>query len=88
MANLATKAGVEAQNDAARVRVHAPIIAMSKADIIHLGMTLGIDYGQTVSCYQANVQGQACGECESCKLRKAGFMQAGLADPTHYRKSA
>jgi 7-cyano-7-deazaguanine synthase len=88
MANLATKAGVEAQNDAARVRVHAPIIAMSKADIIHLGMTLGIDYGQTVSCYQADVQGQACGECESCKLRKAGFMQAGLADPTHYRKSA
>jgi 7-cyano-7-deazaguanine synthase len=51
-------------------------------------MTLGIDYGQTVSCYQADVQGQACGECESCKLRKAGFMQAGLADPTHYRKSA
>ena len=88
MANLATKAGVEAHSDAARVRVHAPIIAMSKADIIHLGMTLGIDYGQTVSCYQADVQGQACGECESCKLRKAGFVQAGLADPTHYRKSA
>ena len=88
MANLATKAGVEAQNDAARVRVHAPIIAMSKADIIHLGMTLGIDYGQTVSCYQADAQGQACGECESCKLRQAGFMQAGVIDLTHYRKSA
>ena len=88
MANLATKAGVEAHNDAARVRIHAPIIAMSKADIIHLGMTLGIDYGQTVSCYQADAQGQACGECESCKLRQAGFMQAGVTDPTHYRKSA
>jgi 7-cyano-7-deazaguanine synthase len=88
MANLATKAGVEAQNDAARVRVHAPIIAMSKADIIHLGSALGLDYSQTVSCYQADALGQACGECESCKLRKAGFIQAGLADPTHYRKSA
>jgi 7-cyano-7-deazaguanine synthase len=87
MANLATKAGVEAHNDAERIRVHAPIIAMSKADIIHLGMELGIDYGQTVSCYQADAQGHACGECESCKLRHAGFMQAGVADPTHYRPS-
>jgi 7-cyano-7-deazaguanine synthase len=84
MANLATKAGVEANDDAARFRVHAPIIAMSKAEIIHLGMELGIDYGQTVSCYQADASGHACGECESCKLRQAGFMQAGIADPTHY----
>jgi 7-cyano-7-deazaguanine synthase len=88
MANLATKAGVEAHNDAEHIRVHAPIIAMSKAEIIHLGIELGIDYGQTVSCYQADALGHACGECESCKLRQAGFMQAGLADPTHYCKSA
>ena len=88
MANLATKVGVEANDDAARFRVHAPIIAMSKAEIIHLGMALGIDYGQTVSCYQADALGQACGECESCKLRQAGFMQAGIADPTQYIKSA
>ena len=88
MANLATKAGVEAHNDAERVRVHAPIIAMSKAEIIHLGMALGVDYGQTVSCYQADALGQACGECESCKLRQAGFIQASVADPTHYCKSA
>ncbi len=88
MANLATKAGVEANDNAARFRVHAPIIAMSKAEIIHLGMELGIDYGQTVSCYQADASGHACGECESCKLRQAGFMQAGVADPTHYRKFA
>jgi 7-cyano-7-deazaguanine synthase len=87
MANLATKAGVEAHNDAERVRVHAPIIAMSKAEIIHLGMTLGVDYGQTVSCYQADALGHACGECESCKLRQSGFIQAGVADPTHYCKS-
>jgi 7-cyano-7-deazaguanine synthase len=88
VANLATKAGVEANDNAARFRVHAPIIAMSKAEIIHLGKELGIDYGQTVSCYQADALGHACGECESCKLRQAGFMQAGLADPTRYRKSA
>ncbi len=88
MANLATKAGVEAHNDAARFRVHAPIIAMSKAEIIHLGISLGLDYGQTVSCYQADALGHACGECESCKLRQAGFMQAGVADPTHYRQSS
>ena len=84
MANLATKAGVEAHNDAERFRVHAPIIAMSKAEIIHLGMALGLDYGQTVSCYQADALGQACGECESCKLRQIGFAQAGVTDPTRY----
>lgn len=87
MANLATKAGVEALNDAARIRVHAPIISMSKAEIIRLGIALGIDYATTVSCYQANATGQACGECESCKLRQAGFEQAGVADPTRYRSS-
>jgi 7-cyano-7-deazaguanine synthase len=88
MANLATKVGVEANDDTARFRVHAPIIAMSKAEIIHLGMALGVDYGQTVSCYQADALGQACGECESCKLRKVGFVQAGVTDPTRYCQSA
>jgi len=87
MANLATKVGVEANDDAARFRVHAPIIAMSKAEIIHLGIALGLDYGKTVSCYQADALGHACGECESCKLRQAGFMQAGVTDPTRYCKS-
>jgi 7-cyano-7-deazaguanine synthase len=87
MANLATKAGVEAINHENRFRVHAPIINMSKAQIIELGSTLGVDYSQTVSCYQANDLGEACGECESCRLRQAGFKQANLADPTRYRKN-
>ncbi len=85
MANLATKAGVEAINHDNRFRVHAPIIEMSKSQIIKLGNTLGVDYSQTVSCYQANDLGEACGECESCRLRQAGFKQAKLADPTRYR---
>ncbi len=87
MANLATKAGVEALNDDNRFRVHAPIIHMSKAQIIQLGSTLGLDYSQTVSCYQANDLGEACGECESCRLLQAGFKQAGVSDPTRYRKN-
>ena len=87
MANLATKAGVEAINHDNRFRVHAPIIRMSKAEIIQLGTTLGVDYSQTVSCYQANDLGEACGECESCRLRQAGFKQANLSDPTRYRRS-
>jgi 7-cyano-7-deazaguanine synthase len=86
MANLATKAGVEADNHANCFRIHAPIISMSKADIIALGTTLGVDYSQTVSCYQANDLGEACGECESCRLRQAGFKQANLKDPTRYQK--
>jgi 7-cyano-7-deazaguanine synthase len=86
MANLATKAGVEAQHHDNRFRVHAPIISMSKAEIIQLGKTLGIDYSQTVSCYQANDLGEACGQCESCRLRQAGFLQANLSDPTRYQK--
>ena len=86
MANLATKAGVEALDHATRFRVHAPIVRMSKAQIIQLGISLGIDYSQTVSCYQANEQGQACGICESCRLRQTGFLQAGISDPTHYQK--
>ena len=86
MANLATKAGVEAHHYDNRFRVHAPIISMSKAEIIQLGNTLGIDYSQTVSCYQANDLGEACGQCESCRLRQAGFLQANLTDPTRYQK--
>jgi len=86
MANLATKAGVEAINNDNRFRVHAPIIGMSKSEIIELGATLRVDYSQTVSCYQANDLGEACGECESCRLRQIGFKAASVADPTRYRK--
>ena len=85
MANLATKAGVESTDEQHRFRIHAPIISMSKAQIIQLGQSLGIDYSQTVSCYQANAEGKACGVCESCQLRKAGFKEAEVADPTRYQ---
>lgn len=81
LANLATKAGVEKGG----LKIHTPLINESKADIIKLGLTLGVDYSQTVSCYQADPQGLACGECESCHLRQQGFQQAGVADPTLYR---
>ena len=81
MANLATKAAVEG----ASLTVHAPIIELSKAEIIQRGTTLGIDYGLTVSCYQADAAGRACGACDSCRLRRAGFETAGVTDPTHYR---
>jgi 7-cyano-7-deazaguanine synthase len=84
MANLATKAAVEGR----RLTLHTPIIAMSKAEIIEQGVKLGVDYGLTVSCYQANAQGRACGVCDSCRLRRAGFEAAGLADPTRYRIAA
>lgn len=81
MANLATKAGVEG----ARLRIHAPLIELSKAEIIQLGTRLGVDYGITVTCYQADEQGRACGRCEACRLRRAGFQAAGIADPTPYQ---
>ena len=81
MANLATKAAVEG----ASLTVHAPIIELSKAEIIQRGTTLGVDYGLTVSCYQADAAGRACGTCDSCRLRRAGFEAAGVTDPTHYR---
>lgn len=80
MANLATKAGVEG----ARLRIHAPLIDLSKADIIRRGLALGIDYGITVTCYQADDDGRACGRCEACRLRAAGFASAGVPDPTPY----
>ena len=80
MANLATKAGVEGT----RLTIHTPLIDMSKADIISMGHRLGLDYSLTVSCYQATQEGLACGVCDSCLLRKQGFEQLGLADPTRY----
>jgi 7-cyano-7-deazaguanine synthase len=80
MANLATKAAVEG----ARLSLHAPLIDLAKADIIRRGGALGIDYALTVSCYQADPQGRACGVCDSCRLRRDGFAVAGLADPTRY----
>jgi 7-cyano-7-deazaguanine synthase len=80
LANLATKAGTEGY----RIRVHAPLIQMTKAQIIKRGVSLGVDYSQTVSCYQADDQGRACGRCDSCRLRKAGFAAAGVVDPTRY----
>jgi 7-cyano-7-deazaguanine synthase len=80
LATLATRAGVEG----GQFRVRAPLIAMSKAEIIRAGVALGVDYGQTVSCYQANAQGQACGRCDSCRLRREGFAAAGVTDPTGY----
>ncbi len=81
MANLATRAGVEGQ----RLRVHAPIIDLDKAAIIRLGHSLGVDYAQTVSCYQATDEGLACGRCDACRLRRDGFARAGVADPTRYQ---
>jgi 7-cyano-7-deazaguanine synthase len=80
LANLATKAGVEG----ARFAVRAPLITLSKADIIRTGISLGVDYGMTVSCYQADAAGRACGKCDSCRLRAAGFAAAGVVDPTAY----
>ena len=80
LANVATKAGVEG----AGLRVHAPLMRMSKADIAREGQRLGVDFAQTVSCYQADAQGRACGHCDACHLRAEGFRAAGLADPTRY----
>lgn len=82
LARLATKVGVEG----APCRLHTPLIALSKAQIIREGVRLGIDYSRTVSCYQADVAGRACGRCDSCRLRAAGFSAAGIADPTRYQK--
>jgi len=80
MANLATKAAVEGR----RLHIRAPLVDWSKAAIIRRGVALGVDYGLTVSCYQADDEGRACGVCDSCRLRRAGFEQAGVADPTRY----
>ena len=80
LANLATKAGVEGH----RLRVHAPLMRMGKADIAREGARLGVDFSRTVSCYQADAEGRACGRCDACRLRADGFAAAGLADPTRY----
>jgi 7-cyano-7-deazaguanine synthase len=81
LAGLATKAGVEGR----QFKIHTPLIALSKADIIRAGQALGVDYAQTVSCYAADKAGRACGVCDSCRLRLAGFAAAGVADPTRYQ---
>ena len=80
LANLATKAGVEGS----RFRVHAPLMRMGKADIVREGLRLDVDFSQTVSCYQADADGRACGHCDACRLRAQGFAEAGVADPTRY----
>lgn len=82
MANLATREGVEGREP---LRIRTPLIDLTKAAIIQRGTALGVDFGVTVSCYQADEQGRACGRCDSCRLRQAGFASAGLADPTRYR---
>ena len=80
LSNLATKAGVEG----AGIRVHAPLQFLSKADIVREGLRLGVDFSETVSCYQADADGRACGHCDACRLRAEGFSAAGVADPTRY----
>jgi len=80
LANLATKAGVEGRE----TRIHAPLIELTKSAIIRRGIELGVDYAQTVSCYQADEQGRACGRCDACRLRAQGFADAGVVDPTRY----
>jgi 7-cyano-7-deazaguanine synthase len=80
LANVATKAGVEG----AGIRIHAPLMDMGKGDIVREGMRLGVDFAATVSCYQADAQGRACGHCDACRLRAEGFVKAGVPDPTHY----
>jgi 7-cyano-7-deazaguanine synthase len=81
LANLATRAAVEGK----AVSIHAPLIDLGKADIIRRGTALGVDYAKTVSCYQPDGEGRACGRCDSCRLRREGFSSAGISDPTRYR---
>ena len=83
VANLATKAGVEG----AHLSIHAPLQHLSKGQIIRRGLELGVDYAETVSCYQADADGRACGRCDACRLRRQGFAQAGVADPTRYARA-
>ncbi len=82
LANLATRAGVEGT---APIRIRTPLISLSKSEIIRRGLELGVAFGDTVSCYQADDEGRACGRCDSCRLRREGFAAAGVADPTRYR---
>ena len=85
LANLATKAGVEGKG---RFRIHTPLIRLSKAETIRLGASLGVDYGLTHSCYDPAADGAACGRCDACRLRRAGFEAAGVPDPTRYAAGA
>jgi 7-cyano-7-deazaguanine synthase len=82
LANLATRAAVEGN----KLSLHTPIISLAKAEIIERGVALGVDYASTVSCYQATEEGLACGRCDACRIRRAGFEAAGIADPTRYRR--
>jgi queuosine biosynthesis protein QueC len=84
MANLATRAGVEGHP----LRIEAPLINMTKAEIIRAGLAAGVDYGATVSCYQADEDGRACGNCDACRLRRKGFREAGVDDPTRYQQAS
>ena len=81
LANLATKVGVEGES----INIHTPLIHLSKAEIIKQGLAMGVDYQQTVSCYSADEEGRACGECDACRLRKAGFENLGVEDQTRYQ---
>jgi 7-cyano-7-deazaguanine synthase len=85
MANLATKIGVEGKT---RVRIQTPLLHLSKAQIIAIGTALGVDYAITHSCYDPSPQGLACGQCDSCHLRRKGFIEAGISDPTQYQAPA
>jgi 7-cyano-7-deazaguanine synthase len=85
MANLATKMTVEAGSNERPFRIHTPLIHLSKAQIIQKGTDLGVDYGITHSCYDPDPEGRACGRCDSCVLRRKGFTEAGVADPTRYQ---
>jgi 7-cyano-7-deazaguanine synthase len=84
MANLATKAGVEGRQS---LKIHTPLIALSKAEIIRRGIELGVDYALTSSCYDPSASGEPCGQCDSCLLRQKGFRENGIADPLIYRKA-
>ncbi len=83
LANLATRAAVEGR----RMHIHAPLVDITKAEIIQRGLALGVDFALTVSCYQADGEGRACGRCESCRLRREGFRKAGVPDPTTYTRA-
>jgi 7-cyano-7-deazaguanine synthase len=85
MANLATRAGVEGQQ---RLKIHTPLLMLTKAEIIRLGLELGVDYGQTLTCYDPTASGEACGHCDACLLRLKGFAENGMGDPAPYRGAA
>jgi 7-cyano-7-deazaguanine synthase len=85
MSNLATKAGVEGRQ---QLRIHTPLIALSKHEIIRTGLSLGVDYALTASCYDPSLAGEACGRCDACVLRLKGFAEAGVRDPIRYRGAA